>query len=462
MAAGISGGADSVCLLVLLLEYRKQLPFELAVVHVNHGIRKEAAEDAAYVEELCRREGVPFHLRTADVRGFAAEERCSEEDAGRRLRYQAFEEVAAECGANKIAVAHNSNDRAETMLFHLFRGSGLKGLRGILPVRGKIIRPLLALERGEIEAYLRERGIAWCTDSTNAEDSYARNRIRHHILPYAEEALFPGVVEHMGRTAQLLAETEEYLAERTAEALESCLNPAQTKGRGNALSAEDAGGRIVTGAEVSLSAEKFLGLPPVLQRRVLLQLAESLSPTGKDIGEIHVRKMQELFAEAGNRSISLPMGITARRQYDKVILEQRQTEQPEETGVLPEMEFTELLPKKDMEVPKNQYTKWFNYDRMKESPTVRFRQTGDYLTISDGKGGMLHKSLKDYMITEKIPRQLRNRIPVLAEGSHVIWLVGYRMSEYYKVDRNTKRILQVQLKGNCIGSETEEKDVRTH
>lgn len=452
MAAGVSGGADSVCLLVLLLEYRRQLPFELAVVHVNHGIREDAAEDAAYVEQLCRREGVPFYLRTVDVRRFAAAEKCSEEDAGRRLRYQVFEEVAAEFGANKLAVAHNSNDRAETMLFHLFRGSGLKGLRGILPVRGNIIRPLLALERGEIEAYLRERGLAWCTDSTNAEDSYARNRIRHHILPYAEEALFPGVVEHMGRTAQLLAETEEYLAERTAEALESCR---LTGGCGNALSAEAVDGRGVTPAAVSLSAERFLKLHPALQRRVLLQVAERLSPTGKDIGEVHVRKMLELFAEAGNRSISLPMGLRARRQYDEVILEQGQ---PEEEPVLPEMELTELFPKKDAEVPKNQYTKWFNYDKIKESPTIRFRRTGDYLTISDGRGGMLHKSLKDYMITEKIPRQLRNCIPVLAEGSHVLWLVGYRISEYYKPDRNTKRILQVQLKGSCIGSETEEKD----
>ncbi len=462
MAAGVSGGADSVCLLVLLLEYRKQLPFELAVVHINHGIRRDAVKDAAYVEGLCRRAGVPFYLRTVDVRSFAAAEKCSEEDAGRRLRYQAFEEVAAEWGANRIAVAHNSNDRAETMLFHLFRGSGLKGLRGILPVRGKIIRPLLVLERQQIEGYLKERGLAWCTDSTNEEDVYARNRIRHHILPYAQEELFPGAVEHMGRTAQLLAETEDYLAERTREALESCLERNPKEGQHSAASAKEAGGRTVTHTVFRLSVGRFLELHPVIQRRMLLLLAESLSPTGKDIGEVHVRKLLELFAEEGNRGISLPKEIKARRQYDEVILERSLKEQSGEEAALPEMEFAELFPGKDAEVPKNQYTKWFDYDKMKESPTVRFRQTGDYLTLSDGKGGMIHKSLKSYMIDEKIPSRQRDYIPVLAEGNHVLWLVGYRISEYYKVERNTKRILQVQLKRNCSGSETEEKDGRTH
>lgn len=183
----------------------------------------------------------------------------SEEDAGRRLRYQSFEDAAAAFGANKIAVAHNENDRAETMLFHLFRGSGLRGLRGILPVRGNIIRPILCLERGEIEAYLTENGKEWCTDATNAEDDYARNRIRHHILPYAEEEIFPGAIRHMGRTADILAETEEYLEEQTAEALGEVLCSRKE-------------------AEWVFLADEMKKKHPVIQKRLLLKAAEAFRP----------------------------------------------------------------------------------------------------------------------------------------------------------------------------------------
>ena len=124
---------------------------------------------------------------------------------------------------------------------------------------------------------------------------------------------------------------------------------------------------------------------------------------------------------------------------------------------MPKLEFSELFLKNREEVPRNKYTKWFDYDKIKKSPVVRFRQKGDYLTISDGKGNVVHKSLKDYMVTEKIPREMRDRIPVLAEGSHILWLIGYRISEYYKIDRNTKHILQVKLLGDCADSRTEEK-----
>ena len=153
VVAGISGGADSVCLLFLLRAYAQKLPISLAVVHINHGIRKEAAEDAAFVENLCKQWEIPFFLRNVDVRALAAKEKCSEEEAGRRARYAAFSQVAEEINANKIAVAHNANDCSETMLFHLFRGTGVKGLSGIAPVRDNIVRPILCLERGEIEVF---------------------------------------------------------------------------------------------------------------------------------------------------------------------------------------------------------------------------------------------------------------------------------------------------------------------
>ena len=478
IVAGVSGGADSLCLLFLLLEYAERVPLEIAVVHVDHGVRADAAEDARYVEELCRQAGLPFFLRRADVPGLAREWKCSQEDAGRRVRYEAFHEAAKHLGDARIAVAHNSNDNAETMLFHLFRGSGLKGLCGIAPVRDRIIRPILCLERRETEAYLAARGILWCRDSTNEEDDYSRNRIRHHILPYAEEALFPGAVERMRRTAEVLAETEAYLRQQTAEALAACVRE-----QGPFCCCVD--------------AEAFRSLHPALRKRALHELLVCLSPTGKDMGQIHVQDVLALFLREGNRSVSLPFGITAVRRYGAVTLERRTgatgpghehkdigpgaglegAEVPPlkenggdffvyDLGKQGKIDFTVFLAEKSMELPKNRYTKWLDYDKIRESLVIRTRRTGDYLTIADGGGNIVHKSLKKYMITEKIPRQFRDEMPLLASGNHIAWIIGGRISESFKVDGNTKRILQIRLSrgenGDCAGSGTEEKNVGTH
>ncbi len=445
---GVSGGADSVCLLFLLAEFVKQMPLSLQVVHVNHGIRQQAAEDAAYVERLCEQLGIPFFLKEVDIPKLAAQEKISEEALGRRVRYEAFEEI----GTDKIAVAHNANDNAETMLFHLFRGTGLKGLCGIAPVRDNIIRPILCLERWEIEEYLKERQILWCEDYTNGEDAYTRNRIRHHILPYAEQEIVGGVVGHINQTAEILRETEAFLEQQTREAMEKLCR--------RYLKAADRPMKITSGREnrteqpnadyeVEVQCTDFQALSPVLQKRILLSLAKELSPTGKDISLVHVQDMLSLFDREGNRDIHLPFGIVAKRRYEKVYIEREvNTEdcRSETAGnsLLPTFTFTRISPEKGAKPPTNQYTKWLDYDKI-EGYQFRYRQEGDYLTIADGQGGLRHKALKDYMVNEKIPKEQRDSIPVLAVGSHVVWLVGYRISEYFKVTENTKHILQVQL-----------------
>ena len=451
VVAGISGGADSVCLLFLLLEWQKEVPAEIAVVHVNHGIRAEAGEDARYVEQLCAERGIPYFLIQADVRERARREKCSEEEAGRRTRYEAFEQTAKEWGATKIAVAHNSNDRSETQLFHLFRGSGIRGLASILPVRDRIIRPILCLERWEIEDFLAQREIPYCKDATNDKDDYTRNRIRHHILPYAEENIVSGCVAHMNQTAELLAETEDYLEQQTEEAAKQCLRRDE---------------------DVHIIVDAFLKLHPVIRKRLLYEEVKRLSPGQKDITYRHISELLTLFTQEGNRTVCLPFGIRGRRQYGEVLLcvdgpgkntaaeAGGVTEQTLDLNLAPEqsgrlkcgLEMLEYCVcevshdlEKNQEVPTNQYTKWFDYDKIKKCPVIRTRQTGDYLTMADGRGGMIHKSLKSYLVDQKIPKTERDRLPVLAEGEHVLWVVGYRISEYYKVTENTKRILKVQL-----------------
>ncbi|MBQ2802351.1 MAG: tRNA lysidine(34) synthetase TilS [Lachnospiraceae bacterium] len=456
LIAGISGGADSVCLLFVLLEWAKRVPLELAVVHVNHGIRKEAAQDALYVEQLCKQHGIRYYLTEADVAQRAVLEKCSEEEAGRHTRYEAFEKAARDFGASKIAVAHNCNDRSETMLFHLFRGSGIKGLGSIQPVRGQIIRPILCLKRQEIEAYLQALGVSYCTDATNATDDYTRNRIRHHIIPYAEREIVQDCVSHMAQTAEQLSEIEDFLSKQTLEALKGCVEPIE-------------GGN-------SIIVSQFLQNHIVIQKRILHKLLIELSPRQRDISNVHIHDLLGLFTKEGNRMVCLPFEIRGRREYGRVVIERKVVIQekpaaitinlPGDTDMNSEykaafplrvalwngMELVfQLLGNEEFfpEVPQNRYTKWFDYDKIKECKflMVRTRQVGDYLTIKGSGDAIKHKSLKDFMINQKIPHTEREQIPVLADGLQVIWLAGYRISENYKINENTKRILQVQLIG---------------
>ena len=188
---GVSGGADSVCLLLLLLEYRKRVPFSVQAVHVEHGIRgEESLEDAKFTRKLCERLGVSCHICEVDVPGYAREHRMGLEEAARSLRYDCFRRVAGESSAavKKLALAHHADDNAETVLFQLARGSGVRGLGGIRMIREltggvTLIRPLLGVTRAQIEGYLREQGADWRTDATNDDTGYSRNRIRHNILP---------------------------------------------------------------------------------------------------------------------------------------------------------------------------------------------------------------------------------------------------------------------------------------
>ena len=488
VVVGVSGGADSVCLLFVLLAWMEEFPFSLHVVHVNHGIRHEAGEDAAYVEELCKTHGIPFNLVEKDVRQLAKEQKRSEEEMGRLVRYEAFEEVLKQTGANRVAVAHNSNDLAETMLFHLFRGSGVSGLCGIRPVRDHIIRPILCLERREIEAYLKERGVRYCQDATNEEDDYTRNRIRHHILPYAEKEIARGCVGHMAQTAGMLLETEELLERMTLKAWEETVQEVTGLQSDEQLQQRH---ELLSGAQPActfrINCTAYQKLDPVIGRRLLYRVLGYLSPGGRDIAYVHVQDVEELFLREGNRSICLPYGIRAGRRYGEVWLELVPTGQFKActqtlttTGaftIAPEnllhgeaeipaagigtLHFQVFSSKNFEDIPQNRYTKWFDYDKIEGLLTVRSRKMGDFLTIRAANGEQIHKSVKDYMVTEKIPRQDRDRIPLIAQGNHVLWLVGYRISEYYKISKNTKRILQVQLRRDCDCSEMEENNGRT-
>ena len=437
VVAGVSGGADSVCLLFVLLKIRETIPFRLTAVHMNHKIREEAGEDAAFVEALCGTWNCPYRYMEADVEAYALGHHMSCEEAGRFLRYQAFAQVLEEEGAEdgKVAVAHNKNDHAETVLFHLLRGSGLAGLTGIHPVRGRVIRPLLCVTRPEIEAFLEENQLAYCIDKTNSEDTYTRNKIRHHMLAYAEQEVCSQAVSHIYDTSVIVREALAYVDCHTQMAMERC--------------------GVASEKDMIFDVAAFEKEEPLIQKQLLLMAMERLSENRKDISAVHIRLLLGLFTRQGNASVDLPCGLRAYREYGRVRLAGRGRERAESApGVLRIPGVTrwggyrfvcQLLPyEKSQIIPQKTYTKWFDYDKISKYLVLRTRQSGDYL-MTRGDGG--RKSLKAYMIGEKIPQAERDRIPVLADGEHIVWVVGHRISGHYKTDRQTKTVLQIRVTG---------------
>ncbi|MDK2808014.1 MAG: tRNA(Ile)-lysidine synthase [Clostridiales bacterium] len=439
---GVSGGADSVCLLLLLLELKEMFQLSLRIVHVHHGIRGAQADaDQQFVEALGDRYQIPVEVIKKDVRAYAKKEKKTEEEAGRILRYEAFAVSLQKNGANKIAIAHNKNDNAETMLFHLARGSGIKGLSGIAPVRGAIIRPLLCVERCEIEEYLKRRGQPYCTDATNLEDVYSRNQIRHHLLPLLEE-INEKCVEHMSQTASLLLEAQEYLGVQAERVLETVTKR------------ED--------AQVLIFVERLQMEAPILQKEIIRKILENLTKSRKDLELGHVESILSLCTMEAGKQIMLPFGLRAIREYDTIrigvpeapleeyaVLIDKPGRYPiPYTNYILEISIDKDFAKID-EIPKNSYTKWFDYDKICQVISLRNRRNGDYFQVNQ-QGGT--KKLKDYLIDQKVARQKRNQIPLLADGHHIIWVIGNRISEYYKITNTTKTILKAKI----IGGKTNE------
>ncbi len=456
---GVSGGADSICLLHVLKCMRNEYGLSFVIVHVNHGIRGEEAErDENYVRELCRREELEYLSFCYDVRALADKEGMSEEEAGRKVRYDTFLQVCKTYGCNKIAIAHNRNDNAETVLFHLFRGANLRGLTGIDAVRslpadfGKItlIRPLLDVTRSEIEAYLSREGITFLTDSTNLKEDYSRNKIRNKILAYAAKEINTRSIDHITEAAGALRETWDYV---NYNILSRCESLAKKEGAGYRVRARELGGEHI-----------------VIQKGIIRLLLEELSGGKKDLEAKHVDAVLSLMDKQSGKQVHLPYHVAARQEYGDIIVYQTAvsavaegetiTENglqesilpikikiPGRTEIIPGIKYleTELISyKNNLHIPKSSCAKWFDYDKIENAVEARTRREGDYLQINTSGG---RKKLKDYFIDHKVPRELRDRRLLIADGSHVMWIAGEedRMSEKYKVDETTTKILLMKM-----------------
>ncbi len=429
---GLSGGADSVCLFLLLGKICAGRGIDVVAVHVHHGIRKDEAErDAEFCEALAKKYNTPFCLVREDVPGFARDNGLSEEEAGRILRYRAFEAIAKEHPDSRIAVAHHMNDRAETVIFNMCRGSGTRGMRGILPVNGIIIRPLLFAARADIERYLLEQKVEYCTDSTNESDGYVRNRIRRNVLPYLNANVNSNATANIAGMAERISETEEYISGVAQKEYDKCVSHTKE-------------GLLIAGLNEQ---------HPVIAKRIIYTAIGELLGGLKDIGETQIEAVYGLVKRECGVTATVCRGVSAQQSRNGILLYRQKEQEAEVYDVVAPCTvyhrgmggiFTfKVINSGEMEkISKDDYTKTFDYDKIQFGMQLRGRQSGDYF-VMDSEGHT--KSLSRFMVDRKISGICKDSLCLLADGSHIIWIVGERISEAYKIDNNTERVLWVSF-----------------
>lgn len=421
---GLSGGADSVSLLLSLVELREKHCFGfLFAAHLNHGIRGEhAAADAAFCEALCREKGVPLTAANTDVPAYARETGMTLEQAARKKRRAFLEKAQAETGAAYLALAHNRNDQAETLLMHLLRGSGLTGLRAMEPVNGSLIRPLLDVSREDIEAYLNGLGQPWRTDETNGDDRFTRNRIRHALLPLMK-TFNPEAVNALSRTAGLLNADESYL-NGLAEALLS------------ASACRDGWLRKPLSAAPGPVQSRAI-------RRILLTLSEDV--TGADI-----HRMTRLLSAQTGTVIELREGRKAwvdaealhAGDYPETVSFEIPFRYPG-TVSLPVGGTLTARQAETWRKPESGSEAWLDEEKLPKNLVIRTRRPGDRFRPYGMTGDRL---LSDWMTDKKIPREARY-MPLLAAEQRVYYVAGYGVSNDAPITPSTEKILYLTYEG---------------
>lgn len=431
---GVSGGVDSVVLLDILVKLRPVYNLTIFVAHLNHGLRGKAAdEDEAFVVNLAEKYNVKVYTKKEDMLAYADANKISSEEAGRVLRYAFFDEIMQRENIQKIAIAHNKNDQAETILMRIMRGTGLDGIVGIKPVNGRIIRPLLFCSRAEIEAFECAEKLNHREDDTNKENIYTRNTIRNQLIPQLENLYNPNLVEGLSRMGQLLADDLEIIENQLEEILQKIAFQRQEK-------------------MVSFNRKVFWDLSLGLKRRVLRHAIQSIQGDLVNIEEKHIHNMIQLISQGKTgKEIHLTNGWIAKNNYDFFEISQPSEKyanyefeleigKKQSFGTFEIETFVEDKIKIDF-YTKDIFLKFFDYDRIKSSLKVRNRRPGDRIVPLGMKGS---KKIKDLFIDEKVASDKRNQIPLIVCGDEIVWVVGYRIGDGFKVSEQTKKVLVVK------------------
>lgn len=425
---GLSGGADSTALLYALLSLRKQLSLTLYAAHINHMLRgAEAERDQAFVQTMCDSLHIPCHCTRQDVAAIARETGSSIEAAGHMVRYAYFREIAARVSADRIAVAHNQNDVAETTLLHLSRGCSLSGLCGIPPVNGEIIRPLMQCSRTDIIAFLARRDIAYVTDSSNQTDEYSRNRIRHKILPELER-INPAAVATLAADTARFSIDNDWIQQQADILCQSCLNVG------------------VDTAQVDVP--QLSGAHPALQYRVLLRAIAAVTGSARDISQSHLDAIRALSRTGAQFQTG---SLFVRRTHDTLVLSRQK---PKALSYC-----YPLTPDKPCYIAELGITVTCTACRRMDDPTavyldaatlsglplqIRSRQDGDRFRPAGGSG---EKKLKAFLIDQKIPVDIRSRIPLLTAGGAIAAVLGIRISQTFAPHADTTEFYKFTITG---------------
>jgi tRNA(Ile)-lysidine synthase len=438
VVAGVSGGPDSMCLLHLLMRLRETYSLRLVAAHVNHGLRgKEADEDAEYVERFCEANGVEFRGIKEDIHRISEERGVSDETAGREVRYEFFEKVKDETAADKIAIAHNLNDQAETVLMRIMRGTGLEGLAGIKPVRdGVYIRPILNCSRAEIEDYCERNGLNPRIDKTNYESIYSRNKIRLELIPYIEEHFNKDIINVLNRLAQSARVDSEYLESEIEKKYEKYCKYKESK--------------------VIITKEAFGEHEAVLTRLIRMSFARILGSL-KNFDRMHIYQVIELQKSGTGKKLLLPNGVAAFNNYGEVSIFLKDVE---EKAVAPRAdEFilregvnsikdlgirvtVKVQPAGECIPDSGGFARCFDYSKAAGEISLRFRRAGDRFNPLGMEGS---KKLKDVFIDMKVPQDKRDRTPLICFGGRIAWIVGYKTSNWSKTDKSTKNIIFIRV-----------------
>lgn len=428
VVVGLSGGADSTALLYVLLSLRKQLSLTLYAAHINHMLRgAEADRDQAFVQAMCGSLHIPCHCTRQDVAAIARETGCSIEAAGHQVRYAYFREIAAQAGADRIAVAHNQNDVAETVLLHLSRGCSLSGLCGIPPVNGEIIRPLIQCSRTDIVAFLARRDIAYVTDSSNGTDDYPRNRIRHKILLELEH-INPAAVATLAADTARFSIDNDWIQQQADILCQSCLT--------------------IQDDSAQVNAEQLHQAHPALQYRVLLRAIAAVTGSARDISQTHLDAIRALSRtgaqfQTGNLFVRRTHDTLALSRQKPAVLSYCYPLTPDKPCYLAELDRTITCTVcRSMDDPSAVYLDAEKLSGL--SLQLRSRRDGDRFRPAGGSG---EKKLKDFFIDQKIPVDLRCRIPLLTAGDTIAAVLGLRISQAFAPNDNTAEFYKITITG---------------
>ncbi|AYF53815.1 tRNA lysidine(34) synthetase TilS [Clostridium novyi] len=438
VVVAVSGGPDSICLLHILYKLKEKIGISIVAAHINHCLRgEEADKDEEYVRKFCENLNIQCFVKKEDVHKISKDRGISCEMAGREVRYDFFSEVLNNVRANKIAVAHNANDQAETILMRMLRGTGLEGLIGIRAVRDNIfVRPIIDITRDEIEDYCYVNNLNPRIDKTNLENIYTRNKIRLELIPYIQKNFNSDVIEVLNRFSDTVKIDNDYLNKVSLEKYNKYCKGEKDK--------------------VIIKEEVFKEHEAILTRVIRMALKE-LKGNLNNFDKGHIYDIIDIQKKSTGKFIMLPKNIRVLNNYGDINLYKNNNKINIDKG---KQEYNLVINKEnildnglkitldiinnveDTKFDKSSLIKYFDYDKINRDIKLRYRNNGDKFVPLGMKGT---KKLKDLFINLKIPKEKRDIIPLIVFDDEISWIVGYRISDKFKINKNTKRILKIKI-----------------